>query len=182
MAKSATKNAKPEIAEPPTGYGNLMGGWKMPTSDQEFVFTSLFEAPDWIDKGWLSWAQGQALALPAGDLYGKAPYTTKTARVGDKVMFIAAKSGVLPHFEVVENVGLDQDQVILNGTIKPAQASNASLEDMLKTGHISPEELGADARGQVAYRSPELHRLLEGIDEPPEPIAPLVTALPTPTT
>lgn len=176
MAKTATKTkTAPNTPEPPTGYGNLMGGWKMPTEDQEFVFTSLDEAPGWVDRGWLAWSAGPALALPAGDLYGKPPYTTKIARVGDTVKFIAGSGAMPPRFEViVGDHSLDPGL----GTMKPAQASNASLEDMLKGGHIAPEDLGTDAKAQVAYRSPELHRMIEGAEPAPEPQAPAVAAQP----
>lgn len=168
MAKKATT-----LQPAPPAFQNLMGGWQMPTSDQEFVFTSLEEAPAWVDRGWASFDRGPALALPAGDLWGRPPYTTKIARVGDTVKFMTAQGSMPPRFEVLAG---DHSLETGIGTVKPAQASNASLEDMLKTGMIAPEELGTDARAQVAQRSPELHPMIEGQVPAPEPVAPPVSA------
>lgn len=179
MAKS-TKETLP--AESVNAYSAHLGGWVPPTADEEFTFTDLASAPAWVDKGWASWSNGPALALPAGDIYAEGPYTTKTARVGDKVMFIAGKAGVLPHFEVVENVGLDAEAAAAYVTLKPAQQTNASLEDMLKTGMMAPEDLGTDAKGQVAQRSPRLQAMIEGDAPAPKPVAAPVTAIAQPTT
>lgn len=40
--------------------------------------------PDWADRGWASYSDGPALAVPKGDPYA-APYVTVTARIGDSV-------------------------------------------------------------------------------------------------
>jgi hypothetical protein len=139
--------------------------WEAPTSDQEFVFESVDAAPNWIDKGWASFSQGPALALPAGDLYGTGPYHTKIARVGDTVMFKAATPSKPAHFEVVEG-----EPVGDAATKKPPQASAASLEDMLKTGVMTPEDLGPDAKAQVSARTPQLSKLIEEGANAPEAI------------
>lgn len=150
----------------PMPQGVNVGRWLPPTSDEEFIFKDLDSAPAWIDRNWASYDRGPALALPAGDLYGKPPYTTKVARVGDKVVFTAANGAQPAKFDVIPaDHSLDPGV----GTIKYAQASNASLEDMLKTGVMSPEQLGTDARAQVAQRSPELQPMLEGNAPAPAP-------------
>lgn len=140
--------------------------WEPPTGDQEFEFKDVASAPAWVDKGWASYDLGPALALPAGDLYGDGPYTTISARVGDKVMFVAATPSRPAHFEVIakEPVG---DQA----TKRPPQQSAASLEDMLKTGYISPDDLGPDAKAQVVSRSPRLRALIEEGKGAPEAVA-----------
>jgi len=141
--------------------------WEPPEGDQEFDFTDIQSAPAWIDKGWASWNNGPALALPAGDIpFGNGPYTTKIARVGDKVIFKAATPSKPAHFEVVAGEPVGEQ-----ATKKPVAATNASLEDMLKTGFMTPDDLGPDAKGQVVARSPGLKKLVEEGKGAPEPVA-----------
>lgn len=139
--------------------------WEAPESDQEFVFESMDAAPAWVDKSWASFDRGPAIALPAGDLFGTGPYHTKIARVGDTVKFIAATPSKPAHFEVIEGEPVGE-----NATKKPPQVSAASLEDMLKTGVMTPDDLGPDAKGQVASRTPALSKLIEEGKNAPEPI------------
>jgi hypothetical protein len=106
----------------------------LPTSDQEFTFKSMADAPVWVDPNWASFDRGPALALPANPVYdGVGPYTPITARVGEK--------GV--------------------GTRRMPAMTNASLEDQLKTGWMTPDELGSDAAAQVIARSPGMRKLIE---------------------
>jgi hypothetical protein len=138
--------------------------WTIPKGDQEFVFENIQSAPAWVDRNWASFSQGPALALPV-DIYGDGPYTTLTARVGDTVYFKAATPSKPAHFEVIagEPVG---DQA----TKKIPQVTNASLEDMLKTGVMTPDDLGEDAKGQVIARSPKLKGLIEDGDAAPKAV------------
>lgn len=159
MAKSPSTKATNADGTP------VPEAWEAPSNDQEFVFESIDAAPAWVDKNWASFSQGPALALPAGDLYGTGPYTTKIARVGDTVLFKAATPSKAAHFEVVEG-----EPVGDNATKKPPQASAASLEDMLKTGVMSPDDLGPDAKGQVAARTPALSKLVEENKNAPDAI------------
>lgn len=170
MAKSATKQPMP------TG---ITGQWVPPLTDQEFVFEDIDSMPAWADRNWAAYDLGPAIRVPAGDLYGEGPYHTIVAHPGDKVIFHQATSSKAAHFTVEEG---DPAEVPGAGTMKPAQASNASLEDMLKTGHITPEELGSDAKAQVSNRSPKLAPMIESGQGAPEPVAPAVTAVSTPTT
>jgi hypothetical protein len=140
--------------------------WEPPAGDQEFEFKDIQSAPAWIDKNWASYDRGPALALPAGDLFGTGPYHTKIARVGDTVFFKAATASKPAHFEVIEGEPSPE-----NSTIKIPQVTNASLEDMLKTGTMTPDELGPDAKAQVAGRSPGMAKLVEEGKGAPEPIA-----------
>lgn len=135
----------------------------LPTADEEFTFESIDASPAWVDPGWAGYSQGPALQLP-NDLSGKPPYTTITARVGDTVRFVAAKGARPAHFEVTAG-----DQTVEDGTatVKPAQQSAASLEDMLQTGAITPDELGPDAKSQVSDRSPHLAKVVSGEEPPP---------------
>jgi hypothetical protein len=139
--------------------------WEPPNGDQEFEFKDIASAPAWIDKGWAGYSNGPALALPADPL-GEGPYTTITARVGDKVMWVAPTAARFGHFEVIEKEPDPEDS-----TKKPPQVSAASLEDMLKTGVLTPDELGADAKAQVSARSPRLAALIEKGTGAPEAIA-----------
>ena len=50
----------------------------------------------------------------------------------------------------------------MNITKRPPAYTNASLEDMIKTGWLSVDDLGADAKAQVAHRSPRLAQVMEG--------------------
>ena len=131
---------------------------KLPTSDTDFVFKDINSAPSWVDKGWAGYSHGPALALPA-NLLGEGPYTTITAEVGDTVFFKAAKGAQPAHFEVIKgDASLDEGLV----TRKPPQASGASLEDLIKLGLVTLDDLGADAKAQVAERSPRLRDMMEG--------------------
>lgn len=131
--------------------------WEPPTSDQEFVFESVDAAPGWVDKSWASFDRGPALAIP-NDFYGTGPYTTQVARVGDKVVYTAPKGASPGKVTVIP--GEPDPAVAGSGTKKPPAQSNASLEDMLKTGMLTPDQLGADAKAQVAGRSPGMARLV----------------------
>lgn len=139
--------------------------WKAPPNDEQFVFESLDAAPTWVDRNWASFDRGPALALPAGDILGEGPYTTKTARVGDTVMYKAATPSKGAHFEVIEGEPVD-DQA----TKKPPQQSSCSLEDALKTGYLTPDDLGPDAKAQVTARSPKMKRLIEEGEAAPEAV------------
>lgn len=134
--------------------------WSPPANDEEFVFESIDKAPAWVDRGWAGFDRGPALQLPAGDLYNlTGPYHTMVARVGDKVVYTAAKGSTPPKFTVIPG---EPDPESGQGTRKMPQVTNASLEDMLKTGYMTPDDLGTDAQDQVAMRSPGLQRVIEG--------------------
>jgi hypothetical protein len=131
----------------------------LPTSDQEFTFKSMADAPAWVDPNWASFDRGPALALPANPVYdGVGPYTTITARVGDKVVFTAAKGAQPAKFTVVQADSSTEEGV---GTRRMPAMTNASLEDQLKTGWMTPDELGSDAAAQVIARSPGMRKLIE---------------------
>jgi hypothetical protein len=147
------------------------GPWVPPTRDQEFVFKDVASLPAWADKGWASMSgDSPALAVPAGDVYGGAPYTTKLARVGDTVKFVAGKGSRTPHFEVIAGDPADADEM----TPKIWQESAASLQDRLKNGSLKPGDLSTIDKAQVLSQSPELRALVD-----PDSIG--KTASPTPT-
>jgi len=149
MATAPTQTAEQSSAQ--------LEQWKAPSGDQEFVFESVDKAPSWINKDWASFDRGPALAVPAGDIYGAPPYTTKIARVGDKVVFTAAKGAMPARFDVIPG-----DPIAVGPARKPPQQSPAALEDMLRLGVLTPEDLGADGKAQVAARTPSLKGLIEG--------------------
>ena len=130
--------------------------WTIPKSDQEFTFEICRQGSLWVDKNWASFDRGPALALPAGDLFGNGPYHTKIARIGDIVYFKAATPSRPAHFEVIEGEPTGDA-----ATKKPPQATAASLEDMIKTGVMTADDLGDDAKSQVLSRSPNLKALIE---------------------
>jgi len=158
MAKS------PNSTPAPTPGVDQVAAWVPPTGDQEFEFTTVQDAPGWVDRNWASFDRGPALAVPAGDLYGEGPYTTTFAHPGDKVVFTAARGATPAKITVIPlEPGPDAS------TRKPPQQSAASLEDMLKNGFISPDDLGPDAKAEVASRSPRLARMIETGEGAPEP-------------
>jgi hypothetical protein len=136
--------------------------WAPPEGDQEFDFKDIESAPEWVNRAWVT---GQGLALPAGDLYGEGPYHTKTARFGDKVLFIAATPSVPAHFEVIAKEPTGEAAQAL-----PPQQTNAQLEDLIKTGWLAPDDLSEDAKAQVTARSPRLKRLIEDNKGVPEAV------------
>src|SRR5687768_5840194 len=97
----AEPTPSPVLADTPPPAPAPAPQWEPPTSDQEFVFTTIQEAPAWVDKGWAGFNHGPALQVPAGDFYSEGPYHTKVARPGDTVKFIAAKGSMAAHIEVI---------------------------------------------------------------------------------
>lgn len=156
-APAKTTAARASAARTQTG-DPAVERWAPPASDQEFVFEGIDSAPGWVDRNWAGYDMGPALQLPAGDIWGKPPYTTKVARIGDKVMFIATKGATPAHFEVIRGEPAVDSGL---GTLKIPQVTNASLEDLLKTGNMAVGDLGVDAAAQVAMRSPELAQHIE---------------------
>lgn len=141
--------------------------WEPPTADQEWEVTTIAEAPDWVDKGWAGFDKGPAIAVPMGDLYGTGPYHTQFAHIGDTLKFVAPVGSTPGHFVIIPK---EPDPETM-GTKKPPQQSAASLEDMLKNGILAPDDLGEDAKGEVAGRSPGLKRMVEEGLGAPEPQA-----------
>lgn len=178
MAKTTIPAHKPAAAPKPAPAVKMAGDntgtmqpvsdaprWAPPTSDEQFVFEGMDSAPAWVDPNWAGFDRGPALQLPAGDIYGKAPYTTVTARIGDTVVYTAAKGATAGKFTVIPGEPEVDSRL---GTQKQAQVTNASLEDLLKTGNMGIDELGLDAAAQVAQRSPELKPMIEGNQPAPE--------------
>jgi hypothetical protein len=102
---------------------------------------------------------GPALAVPMGHLDGTGAYHTQYARVGDTVKFVAAKGAHEAHMVVIE--GEPDPKKKGQVTRKPPQVTAASLEDMLRTGFMTPDDLGEDAKAQVALRTPGLRKMIE---------------------
>jgi hypothetical protein len=127
--------------------------WSPPTSDQEFKFESIKSAPAWVDKNWASFDRGPALAVPMGNLDGTGPYHTASARVGDIVKYTAPVGATPGKFTIVKS-----EPEPGKGTKLPPQQTSAQLEDLLRLGWITPEDMGADAKAQVIARSPGMAR------------------------
>jgi hypothetical protein len=140
--------------------------WQPPQGDEEFIFNGIGSAPAWVDKGWASFDRGPALAVPQGDLFGTGPYHTAFAHIGDTVKYMAPK-GATPGRIVI----IPGEPTGSQATKKPPQQSAASLEDMLKNGMMSPEDLGDQAKAEVASRSPGLKTMIEEGIGTPEPQA-----------
>ena len=151
MAKRATSSPSATSETPKEDV------WLPPTSDQEFEFTTIDEAPAWIDRNWAGFSQGPALQVPAGDLYGSGPYHTKVARPGDTVVFKAGRAGMAPKLDVVPGV----PDLTEGGVKKPPQESACSVEDGLKTGLIPMSTLTEADKGAIALRSPGLKQALD---------------------
>lgn len=168
MAKRSKALAPSPVAK--NADGTDVQVWTPPDSDQEFVFESIDAAPAWVDKGWAGFDRGPALQVPAGllDDGGNGPYHTKTARVGDKVVFTAAKGAYPARLDVIAG---ELDPKEGGSTRKPPQASACSLEDALRTGAMTVEDMAEDAKAQVAARTPSLGRMIENGQGAPEPQA-----------
>lgn len=126
--------------------------WAPPGAGEEFVFTTIGEAPAWIDRGWASFDNGApALAVPAGDHPFGQPYTTVMAHPGDTVRWVVASGARAAHAEVFAAVVSRDAEGSM--TKRVAQESNASLEDALKGGAMSEADLSEEAKGQVRARA-----------------------------
>ena len=107
-------------------------------------------APDWVDRGWMSYDRGPALAVPKGDPR-KQPYSTVPCRVGDTIVHTPGESEDDPgSFEVVraEETGRDPG----GEPWRPPGMAEASLEDLVKTGNVSPDDMNEEARAQYEAR------------------------------
>lgn len=164
MAKNVTRSAPTPRDD---NGGDKPAPWTPPKGDEEFEFTGMNDAPAWVDRGWAGFDRGPALQLPAGDVFQTQPYHTITARIGDKVRWIAPKGTGIGHFEVSPGAAAGPEV----GTKKIPQASAASLEDLLKGGFLNIGDLGEDAKAQVAARSPGLARFIEEGEDIAEPQA-----------
>lgn len=131
--------------------------WAPPGGDEEFEFTNTSEAPAWVDRNWAGYDNGPALAVPAGDYPFGQPYTTVTAHPGDTVKWMAATPSKGAHAVVIPGEPTGE-----NATRKPPMQSNCSLEDALKGGYLTVEDLSDDAKGQVVTRSPHFRAIIEG--------------------
>ena len=139
-----------------------------PNKESTFVFESVDKCPNWIDRNWAGFDRGPALQIPTELLpSGDAPYTTKVARVGDTVVFTPAKGGMPAKFDVIAGLPDPGNGI---GTKRMPAVTNASLEDQLKTGTISPDDLGTDAAAQVVARSPGFRKLVEEGKNAPETV------------
>ena len=75
---------------------------------------------------------------------------------GDTVKYTVAKGAMPAKFTVIPG-----DPAPENSTPKPPQQSGASLEDLIKQGYLAPDDLGSDAKAQVAGRTPALKPMFE---------------------
>lgn len=126
-------------------------GFKPPQDRQEFVFEDAQSVPEWVDKGWMGWDGGIVINVPQGDPL-KSPYTTKVARRGDTVVYVPGNNGAFGKFEVITPpAGVPQD-FDYEANFRPKAWSEADLEDLIKTGATTLDEMDPDARSQVLYR------------------------------
>jgi hypothetical protein len=104
--------------------------------------------PDWADKGWATYDRGPALAVPRGDPFGQ-PYSTVVARIGDYI-FVNKRGD---RFTVVraEELGEEPGEETTEPQ-KPAQETQASLEDLDRTGFKPYEDLNIEAKSQMLAR------------------------------
>ena len=110
------------------------------------------KAPAWVDKGWAGFDRGPALQVPVNLHGGPGPYTTTTARVGDTVKFMKNRGATPARIMVIP--GEIDPQAAGATTKKPPQQTNASLEDLIRTGFSAAADLNQEALTQVVSRSP----------------------------
>ena len=111
------------------------------------------DLPEWIDKGWAGWDQGPALQVPRNDPR-RGPYVTQTVRAGDTVVYEPGKNGVFGKFHVEQGVPDEVDAEA--AAFRPAQETQASLEDMVFGGTVEIDRLTPEAKGQL-YSRERLH-------------------------
>lgn len=127
-----------------------------PAKEDTFIYDgNLNGIPSWADKGWATYDQGPALAVPVGDPFGQ-PYTTAVARIGDTVIRTnTSRDGhprhdrfkVIPAQELGLQPGGDQPSNL------PAQTTQATLEDLDKTGLLPKEEMNLEQQAQMDVRA-----------------------------
>ena len=159
-ATSQSPRGNVPATQQPMPQGGDKKELEIPSSRQEFKYEGKPDGlPGWVDKGWSGYDRGPALHVPQGPaLRTDGPYTTKTARPGDTIVFVPNEGATPAHYEVLHG----EVTVEEGGTPKPPQQSQASLEDMVLTGVIAPDELGEDAKAQVAARSPSMQKVIDG--------------------
>ena len=125
-----------------------------PSAPQGFSDGQMFKyegdlgsVPEWADKGWATYDRGPALAVPRGDPLGQ-PYTTVVARIGDYV-FVNKRGDrftVVRAEEIGEEPGGEQEPQ------KPAQETQASLEDLDRGGKLPYDSMNVEAQSQMLAR------------------------------
>jgi hypothetical protein len=97
--------------------------------------------------------------VPQGDLYDNdKPYTTTIARPGDTVKFMVNKGSMPARIEVIPGALDPAKGGITKGV---PQQSAAPLEDLLKGGYITPDDISDADKAKIAERGPLLKRLVE---------------------
>jgi hypothetical protein len=142
------------------------GDFQPPAGREEFVFDGNPESlPEWLNKSDLGY--GPSINVPASDYPFTGAYTTLRATVGDTVVWTPAKGARGGHFDVIKGEPDTREM-----TKRPAQESPAQLEDLIKLGHVTPDDLGQDAKTQLLVRSPLFRPMVEegvGLPEKQEP-------------
>lgn len=95
----AAQNADAVRQPMPAKFGHLPEGMD---SNQEWVYDGNIQgAPEWVDRAWASFTNGQpSLAVPVVG-HRDAPYTTQTAYKGDTIKLVMGEGSTPPRFVVV---------------------------------------------------------------------------------
>jgi len=121
-----------------------------------FVYDGeLSSVPDWADKGWATYANGPALAVPKGDP-NKGPYATDIARIGDTVLCNEKhdRFAVVRAEELGEEPGDPDNKATKEAPLpaKPVGTEAASLEDLDKSGVLPFDEMNKEQQAQMIAR------------------------------
>jgi hypothetical protein len=122
--------------------------------ETRFTFTSLAEAPFWVDRNWAGFdpaTNTPTLAVPRDFFDGATPFTL-TVRIGDTLVYSPPQPGSGDFFGSFSIVPAKPPELGGNGPPGPVREAGASLEDRLVTGHVRYDELDADARFQLGER------------------------------
>jgi hypothetical protein len=121
-----------------------------------FVYDGeLASLPAWADKGWATYANGPALAVPKGDPE-KGPYATDVARIGDTVLTNKKQDrfAVVPAQVVGDQPGDPDNPATADKPLpaKPVGTEAASLEDLDKTGVLPFDQMNKEQQSQMIAR------------------------------
>jgi len=95
MAKNSRVTASAENPEPAPvdetqDLSHQPKPWQPPEGDTEFEFTTIADAPEWVNRSWAGFSRGKpALVVPTSPLNSPEPWNTAYAHPGDTVKYNA---------------------------------------------------------------------------------------------
>lgn len=130
-------------------------GYQPPKEAQSFTYDGKPDSiPDWADRGWAGYDAGPVLNVPNSDPNPnhQDAYSSVICRVGDTVVYTPGPRGAVGGFKVVRAEESGGQPGGEPSDFRPPAQTEASLEDLVRTGQIKVEDMDPEARAQYEAR------------------------------